>query len=245
MFINGNCFRALPRQRPLTGNDGDVLYLHVLLVLGQRTREAIHRASSGTPSASEVISPQGQGTWPFISLSIVARIFICKRSWSNRKPGGPLFLMPQICPLRGKEAILGCLETLLLSLLFSQLLEELPCEARSLTPFFSVAASVSPVLPSVWTRSRAGSHIAAAVILRAYCTTNPLRDAADSFFISKPSFLSLSGFSFDFCLPVSKLTFDIYCLISSLISCFKEPKLNWILLKVRADAALNYFCFLR
>jgi hypothetical protein len=52
-------------------------------------------------------------------------------------------------------------------------------------------------------------------------------------------------FFFYFCFPVSKLTFAIYCLISSLISCFIESSLNWILLKGQADAALNYFCFLR
>lgn len=69
-------------------------------------------------------------------------------------------------------------------------------------------------------------HIAPAIILRAYWTSNTLQDSTNSFFISKPSLLSLSGFFFDFCLPVSKLTFDIYCLISSLISCFIETRLN-------------------
>lgn len=99
---------------------------------------------------------------------------------------------------------------------------------------------------SVWKLSQVGSPYYWCSYPRAYCTApNPLQGSANSFFISKPLFLFLFGLVFDFCLPVSKLTFDIYCLISSLISCFIESRLNWILLKVQADAPLNYFCFLQ
>ena len=70
-------------------------------------------------------------------------------------------------------------------------------------------------------------HIIAAVIHRVdYTTPNILQDYDNSFYISKSSFLFLAGSFSDFCLPVSQLTFDVYCFISSLISYFIKSGLN-------------------
>lgn len=64
-------------------------------------------------------------------------------------------------------------------------------------------------------------------------------------FISKPSCEFPGGFFFDVCLPVSMLPLATYCLIPSLISCFLESRLNWILLQGQAGAAFSYLCSLQ
>lgn len=154
-------------------------------------------------------------------------------------------------PWGGNETIFGCLWALLLSHLFLYLLEELhwPVCFLSIASLWCLSSSLQSFPSHCLFRHletlKLVLRMTDAIIHRVYSPTpNALQDSANSFFISKPSFLFLSGFFFDFCLPVSKLPFDIYCLISSLISCFIESRLNWILLKVQADAALNYFCFL-
>lgn len=93
--------------------------------------------------------------------------------------------------------------------------------------FFSLVISISLLFSAFGDSLKRVLHITDVIIHKVYCTMpNTLRKSVNSFFISKPLFLFLSGFFFDFCLPVSKLTFDIYCLISFLISCFIETRLN-------------------
>lgn len=117
----------------------------------------------------------------------------------------------------------------------------------SLISFFSLVISISLLFSAFGDSLGRVLRITDAIIHGVYwAIPDPLQDSANSFFYFKTIILISVWLLFlIFHFPISNLTFDIYCLISSLISCFMESRLNGIILKGQADAAVNYFCFLR